>query len=152
MADTVVARPSAAVPEPAVPEVSAAEAETQAKATAAAKAKHSHSQSQSQPRKVRFNVGSNYKVLEIIGEGVSTLFCSWRKNVSGVDDSTSRSLTTGVTIFTIGIWGGCLCIASAFGTQGRHQEDRTVRSHHVSCQRSPICVPDSAINITAMHY
>ena len=61
------AKPAAAVPEPAVPEASV-EAEAQTKAT---KAKHSHSQSQSQPRKVRFNVGSNYKVLEIIGEGVS---------------------------------------------------------------------------------
>lgn len=75
MADAVVARPSAAVPEPAVSEAnstSEAESQVEAKAAAAAKAKHAHSQSQSQPRKVRFNVGSNYKVLEIIGEGVST--------------------------------------------------------------------------------
>jgi mitogen-activated protein kinase 1/3 len=68
MSDVAVAKPAAAVPEPAVPEANV-EAEAQIKA---AKAKHSHSQSQSQPRKVRFNVGSNYKVLEIIGEGVST--------------------------------------------------------------------------------
>lgn len=76
MADTVVARPSAPVPEPAVPEANStsdAETQAQAKAAAAAKAKHAHSQSQSQPRKVRFNVGSNYKVLEIIGEGVSSI-------------------------------------------------------------------------------
>jgi hypothetical protein len=71
MSDVAVAKPAAAVPEPAVPEANA-EPEAQAKTNAAAaKTKHSHSQSQSQPRKVRFNVGSNYKVLEIIGEGVS---------------------------------------------------------------------------------
>lgn len=66
MAD-ILARPSAAVPESVAPEATAAETEKQA---AASKAKHSHTQSQSAPRKVRFNVGSSYKVLEIIGEGV----------------------------------------------------------------------------------
>lgn len=71
MSDAAVAKPVAAVPEPAVPETHV-EADTQAKA-ATTKSKHSHSQSQNQPRKVRFNVGSNYKVLEIIGEGVSAL-------------------------------------------------------------------------------
>ena len=57
MADTLVAPP--------VPEPKAASAAT------AAKSKHSHAASQSQPRKVRFNVGTNYKVLDVIGEGVS---------------------------------------------------------------------------------
>ncbi|KAF9511155.1 hypothetical protein BS47DRAFT_1377265 [Hydnum rufescens UP504] len=59
MADTLVAQP---VPEPKAATAAPA-------ATAAAKSKHSHAASQSQPRKVRFNVGTNYKVLDVIGEG-----------------------------------------------------------------------------------
>lgn len=51
MADTMVAQPAAAA--------------------AQQKSKHAHAASQSQPRKVRFNVGANYKVLDVIGEGVS---------------------------------------------------------------------------------
>lgn len=73
MADTLT-RPSAAVPESVAPEATAVETDSKDKAAAASKAKHSHTQSQSAPRKVRFNVGSNYKVLEIIGEGVRFLF------------------------------------------------------------------------------
>lgn len=71
MADTMT-RPAAAVPAPAedVPtEAAAPAAKDAAKAKAAAPAA-------AQPRKVRFNVGTNYKVLEIIGEGVRTVLYS----------------------------------------------------------------------------
>jgi hypothetical protein len=72
MADTLVAQP---VPEPKAATAAAA-------APAAGKSKHSHAASQSQPRKVRFNVGTNYKVLDVIGEGVSAPVllstpCAW---------------------------------------------------------------------------
>jgi hypothetical protein len=58
MSDVAVAKPAATAPEPATPE---------ANATAAA---DSHPQTQSQLN-IRFNVGPNYKVLGIIGKGVS---------------------------------------------------------------------------------
>jgi hypothetical protein len=65
MADTMIARPPAEATQPAEDAaVKDASKSKQASTTAAA----------NQPRKVRFNVGSNYKVLEIIGEGVRTVF------------------------------------------------------------------------------
>ncbi|CAE6455441.1 unnamed protein product [Rhizoctonia solani] len=45
---------------------------------AASKPKHGHaaSQSQSAPRKVRFNVGTQYQVLDVVGEGAYGIVCS----------------------------------------------------------------------------
>ncbi|KAG8745736.1 MAP kinase Pmk1 [Ceratobasidium sp. 414] len=42
------------------------------------KAKHAHAASQSQPapRKVRFNVGTQYQVLDVVGEGAYGIVCS----------------------------------------------------------------------------
>ncbi|CAE6395957.1 unnamed protein product [Rhizoctonia solani] len=44
----------------------------------ASKSKHTHaaSQSQSTPRKVRFNVGTQYQVLDVVGEGAYGIVCS----------------------------------------------------------------------------
>ncbi|CAE6433160.1 hypothetical protein ACGC1H_001548 [Rhizoctonia solani] len=44
----------------------------------ASKSKHGHaaSQSQSAPRKVRFNVGTQYQVLDVVGEGAYGIVCS----------------------------------------------------------------------------
>ncbi|CAE6388907.1 unnamed protein product [Rhizoctonia solani] len=44
----------------------------------ASKSKHGHaaSQSQSTPRKVRFNVGTQYQVLDVVGEGAYGIVCS----------------------------------------------------------------------------
>ena len=129
MSDIAVAKPAAAVPEPAVPADS--EAQAKANATTAAKAKHSHSQSQSQPRKVRFNVGSNYKVLEIIGEGVSTqsvLFANAYFRPRGW--VAHRRCSTPY----LGVWRSRISSTSPDRAQSRHQEDRTFRSHNVRPQ------------------
>ncbi|KAF8761848.1 Mitogen-activated protein kinase [Rhizoctonia solani] len=44
----------------------------------ASKSKHAHAASQSQPapRKVRFNVGTQYQVLDVVGEGAYGIVCS----------------------------------------------------------------------------
>ncbi|CAE6412148.1 extracellular signal-regulated kinase 1/2 [Rhizoctonia solani AG-1 IB] len=42
----------------------------------ASKSKHAASQSQSAPRKVRFNVGTQYQVLDVVGEGAYGIVCS----------------------------------------------------------------------------
>ena len=89
MAETI-ARPSAAVPESVGPDATVAKADAVAKpAAAASKTKHAHNDSASAPRKVRFNVGSNYKVLEIIGEGVRALLLM---DAAEVDHSRRRRL------------------------------------------------------------
>ncbi|CAE6514743.1 extracellular signal-regulated kinase 1/2 [Rhizoctonia solani] len=51
----------------------------------ASKSKHSHaaSQSQSAPRKVRFNVGTQYQVLDVVGEGAYGIVCSAMHRPSG---------------------------------------------------------------------
>ncbi|KAG9019344.1 MAP kinase Pmk1 [Tulasnella sp. 427] len=56
-----------------------------AKDAAASKAKHGASASQSQPapRKVRFNVGTQYQVLDVIGEGAYGIVCSALHRPSG---------------------------------------------------------------------
>lgn len=83
MAETI-ARPSAAVPESVGPDATAVKADAVAKpAAAASKTKHAHNDSASAPRKVRFNVGSNYKVLEIIGEGAYGVVASAVHRPSG---------------------------------------------------------------------
>ncbi|CCM03267.1 uncharacterized protein FIBRA_05395 [Fibroporia radiculosa] len=57
----------------------------QAQPAAAAKSKHSHAASQAQPapRKVRFNVGSQYQVLDVVGEGAYGIVCSAVHRPSG---------------------------------------------------------------------
>ncbi|KAG8910052.1 MAP kinase Pmk1 [Tulasnella sp. 417] len=56
-----------------------------AKDAAASKAKHGASASQGQPapRKVRFNVGTQYQVLDVIGEGAYGIVCSALHRPSG---------------------------------------------------------------------
>ncbi|KAI0729873.1 mitogen activated protein kinase-like protein [Fomitopsis betulina] len=51
----------------------------------ASKSKHSHATSQAQPapRKVRFNVGSQYQVLDVVGEGAYGIVCSAVHRASG---------------------------------------------------------------------
>jgi len=51
----------------------------------ATKSKHSHAASQAQPapRKVRFNVGSQYQVLDVVGEGAYGIVCSAVHRPSG---------------------------------------------------------------------
>ncbi|KAH7344796.1 mitogen activated protein kinase-like protein [Rhizoctonia solani] len=51
----------------------------------ASKSKHGHaaSQSQSAPRKVRFNVGTQYQVLDVVGEGAYGIVCSAMHRPSG---------------------------------------------------------------------
>ncbi|KAF8334250.1 kinase-like domain-containing protein [Cantharellus anzutake] len=71
MADAMVA------PQPAAPHTQATPAKAETKA------KHGHAASQSAPRKVRFNVGSNYKVLDVIGEGAYGVVASAVHRPSG---------------------------------------------------------------------
>lgn len=53
-------------------------------AAAEQKSKHAASQSQSQaPRKVRFNVGTQYQVLDVVGEGAYGIVCSAVHRPSG---------------------------------------------------------------------
>ncbi|KAG8748076.1 MAP kinase Pmk1 [Ceratobasidium sp. 428] len=49
------------------------------------KSKHAHAASQSQPapRKVRFNVGTHYQVLDVVGEGAYGIVCSAMHRPSG---------------------------------------------------------------------
>ncbi|TDL15308.1 mitogen-activated protein kinase [Rickenella mellea] len=56
-----------------------------APAAPAPKSKHSHAASQSQPgpRKVRFNVGTKYQVLDVVGEGAYGIVCSAIHKPSG---------------------------------------------------------------------
>ncbi|KIO17764.1 hypothetical protein M407DRAFT_246651 [Tulasnella calospora MUT 4182] len=63
----------------------AAAATKDTKDAAASKAKHgaSASQGQSAPRKVRFNVGTQYQVLDVIGEGAYGIVCSALHRPSG---------------------------------------------------------------------
>ncbi|KZT25754.1 mitogen-activated protein kinase [Neolentinus lepideus HHB14362 ss-1] len=51
---------------------------SQAQPAAAAKSKHGHAASHAQPapRKVRFNVGTQYQVLDVVGEGAYGIVCS----------------------------------------------------------------------------
>ncbi|KAG8990632.1 MAP kinase Pmk1 [Tulasnella sp. JGI-2019a] len=71
MADVAVASGPAAA-------ASTKDSKDAAAAAAAAKAKHGPSASQSQPapRKVRFNVGTSYRVLDVVGEGAYGIVCS----------------------------------------------------------------------------
>jgi len=57
----------------------------QTQPAAATKSKHSHAASQAQPapRKVRFNVGSQYQVLDVVGEGAYGIVCSAVHRPSG---------------------------------------------------------------------
>ncbi|CAL1699345.1 unnamed protein product [Somion occarium] len=57
----------------------------QAPAPAASKSKHSHAASTAQPapRKVRFNVGTQYQVLDVVGEGAYGIVCSAVHRPSG---------------------------------------------------------------------
>ncbi|KAH7887069.1 kinase-like domain-containing protein [Phlebopus sp. FC_14] len=52
---------------------------------AASKSKHGHAASQAQPapRKVRFNVGTQYQVLDVVGEGAYGIVCSAVHRPSG---------------------------------------------------------------------
>lgn len=54
-------------------------------ADAAKKSKHGHAASQAQPapRKVRFNVGTQYQVLDVVGEGAYGIVCSAVHRPSG---------------------------------------------------------------------
>ncbi|KAG8816030.1 MAP kinase Pmk1 [Serendipita sp. 399] len=63
--------------QPAAAAAAAPNANTSTNAAAPAK-KHSHSTSQAQaaPRKVRFNVGTQYQVLDVVGEGAYGIVCS----------------------------------------------------------------------------
>ncbi|KAI0716540.1 mitogen-activated protein kinase [Earliella scabrosa] len=56
-----------------------------AQPAAASKSKHSHAASQAQPapRKVRFNVGTQYQVLDVVGEGAYGIVCSAIHRPSG---------------------------------------------------------------------
>ncbi|KAI0806170.1 mitogen activated protein kinase-like protein [Irpex lacteus] len=62
-----------------------AETQTQPAAATQTKAKHGHAASQAQPapRKVRFNVGTNYQVLDVVGEGAYGIVCSAVHRPSG---------------------------------------------------------------------
>jgi len=62
-----------------------AETTTQPAAAAPSKSKHGHAASQAQPapRKVRFNVGTNYQVLDVVGEGAYGIVCSAVHRPSG---------------------------------------------------------------------
>lgn len=52
-------------------------APTAAAPAASKTSKHGHAASQSQaPRKVRFNVGTQYQVLDVVGEGAYGIVCS----------------------------------------------------------------------------
>ncbi|TFK49112.1 mitogen-activated protein kinase [Heliocybe sulcata] len=53
-------------------------AASQAQPAAASKSKHGHAASHAQPapRKVRFNVGTQYQVLDVVGEGAYGIVCS----------------------------------------------------------------------------
>ncbi|KAG9041222.1 MAP kinase Pmk1 [Tulasnella sp. UAMH 9824] len=66
-------------------DASNAAAAKDAKDAAASKAKHGASASQGQPapRKVRFNVGTQYQVLDVIGEGAYGIVCSALHRPSG---------------------------------------------------------------------
>jgi len=57
----------------------------QAQPAPAAKSKHSHAASHAQPapRKVRFNVGTQYQVLDVVGEGAYGIVCSAVHRPSG---------------------------------------------------------------------
>ncbi|RDB30738.1 Mitogen-activated protein kinase [Hypsizygus marmoreus] len=59
--------------------------QTQPQAQPAAKSKHSHAASAAQPapRKVRFNVGTQYQVLDVVGEGAYGIVCSAVHRPSG---------------------------------------------------------------------
>ncbi|KAG5637351.1 hypothetical protein H0H81_004863 [Sphagnurus paluster] len=60
-------------------------ADPQAQAQPAAKSKHAHAASSAQPapRKVRFNVGTQYQVLDVVGEGAYGIVCSAVHRPSG---------------------------------------------------------------------
>ncbi|KAK0220499.1 probable MAP kinase Kpp2 [Armillaria ostoyae] len=67
-----------------MPDTSAPQAPQQA--AAPTKSKHSHASSttvQSAPRKVRFNVGTQYQVLDVVGEGAYGIVCSAMHRPSG---------------------------------------------------------------------
>lgn len=124
MADTMIARPSAAVPVPAedVPSDAAAPAAKEAaKSKAAAPAAN-------QPRKVRFNVGTNYKVLEIIGEGVCTAFTllSMSTIALGAKARLARFDFLICSRRPKGLWRRRICYPSPIREKGGHQEDRSV--------------------------
>ncbi|KAF5381286.1 hypothetical protein D9615_008359 [Tricholomella constricta] len=57
----------------------------QSQAQPAAKSKHTHAASAAQPapRKVRFNVGTQYQVLDVVGEGAYGIVCSAVHRASG---------------------------------------------------------------------
>lgn len=59
--------------------------QTDSKAAAATKTKHSHAASAAvaAPRKVRFNVGTQYQVLDVVGEGAYGIVCSAVHRPSG---------------------------------------------------------------------
>ncbi|KAF6744672.1 CMGC/MAPK protein kinase [Ephemerocybe angulata] len=59
--------------------------QTQPAAAAPAKSKHGHAASAAQPapRKVRFNVGTQYQVLDVVGEGAYGIVCSAVHRPSG---------------------------------------------------------------------
>ncbi|EIN08340.1 CMGC/MAPK protein kinase [Punctularia strigosozonata HHB-11173 SS5] len=64
---------------------SSATAVASSQPTSEKKAKHGHaaSQAQSAPRKVRFNVGTQYQVLDVVGEGAYGIVCSAVHRPSG---------------------------------------------------------------------
>ncbi|THH00979.1 hypothetical protein EW026_g1649 [Hermanssonia centrifuga] len=73
------------MPEQAQPAATTAAAAATTTTTTTTKSKHGHAASQAQPapRKVRFNVGTNYQVLDVVGEGAYGIVCSAVHRPSG---------------------------------------------------------------------
>ncbi|PSR70570.1 hypothetical protein PHLCEN_2v13541 [Hermanssonia centrifuga] len=73
------------MPEQAQPAATTAAAAAATTTTTTTKSKHGHAASQAQPapRKVRFNVGTNYQVLDVVGEGAYGIVCSAVHRPSG---------------------------------------------------------------------